>query len=565
MFLRQRKRKNGKTNLVILKGFRDPVTGNNKQKVVKNLGYLEDWLDQYDDPVAHFEKVAKEMTERENIENQAISFSIAKDEVINSEGINRKNLGYLVISYFYHLLGIDYFWNNRQKTSNADYNLNQVFQALIYMRILFPCSKKSSFEHLDELFFNFDFKLHDVYRALSFFHKYKKDLILYLHEAINLKFGRDMTNVYYDVTNYYFEIHYEDDLRKKGVSKEHRPNPIVQMGLLMDNKGVPISYELYEGNRNDCNTLMPSLHSLKDEFNLNRIIVVADKGMNSGENIGYNILNNNGYIYSETVRGASKEMKKYILNQSGYRDVGDFKIKSRIVNRNIYVEDINGKRKKVEIVQKQVVYYSEKYDKKAKYDRAKVIDKAERQIRLGITSPSNSSFKYIKKEFVDQETGEILEVKNYSALDEERIKEEEKYDGYYLIVTSELKMEDSDIVEAYRGLWKIEEAFKVSKSYIKSRPVYLSRHDRINAHFLICFISLMILRLIEFELKDKEISTEQIIETMRNITGTYIDENYYIFDYNNEFVEILGKLINIDFTKRIQSVADIRKMIADVK
>lgn len=429
-----------------------------------------------------------------------------------------------------------------------------------------PCSKKASFEDKDNYFVNFYFELHDIYRTLNVFNSYKKDLILNIHNEIKVNYGRDFANVFYDVTNYYFEIPNEDDFRKEGYSKENRPSSIINLGLLMDNSGIPVSYELFEGNVHDSSTLMPSLHSLKDDFNLGRVIVVADKAMNSGENIAYNILNNDGYIFSQTVRGASSEVKEFVLDNNGYVHISEgFKIKSRIVPTEIYVTNMNGKRKKVLIDQKQVAFYSKKYDEKAKYDRQRAINKACKLLKRGTLSPPNSAYKYIKSDFVDMESCEIFKVKDFSFIDEQRIKEEERFDGYYLIISSELEMDDYKIVEAYRGLWKIEESFKITKSILKSRPVFLSTKERIEAHFLICFVSLVILRLLEKELEDVEISIGKVIDEMRNITGTYVDQNYYMFDYFNDNVKKLGEIIGVDFSKRFMTTSEINDIISNVK
>src|SRR5699024_8266972 len=224
-----------------------------------------------------------------------------------------------ILSYFYHKLRINDFLINRQRNLNIKYSLNNIFQMLVYLRTFDPSSKKYSFENMDRFFLDFDFEIHDVYRALDYCSLYKDDLLLHIHETIRATYGRDTSNVYYDVTNYYFEIKEPDEFRKKGVSKEHRTTPIVQMGLLMDNSGLPISYKLFEGNTNDSQTLMPVLHDLKEDYGFGRVIVVADKGLNTGENIAYNILNGNGYIYSQTVRGGKKELKSYVLSDKGYK------------------------------------------------------------------------------------------------------------------------------------------------------------------------------------------------------------------------------------------------------
>ena len=564
MFLKRDTRPNGRIYLSIVKGFRDPITKKNKQRAVKSIGFLDELEKLYDDPIEHFKKLAEQMTEEERLNNAPLEFSFDRLETVNESEILRKNFGFVILSYIYHKLNIDYFLDNKQQSLNIDFSLNKILQALSFLRIIEPSSKKKSTELLEGYFMDSDFSIDDVYRSLNYFSRYKKDLILHIHEYIRCEYGRSLDNVFYDVTNYYFESD-EDDFRKKGVSKEHRPNPIIQMGLLMDDEGIPISFKLFEGNTNDCNTLMPVLDELKRDFNLGRIIVVADKGMNSGENIAYNIIHKNGYIFSKSVRGATQEVKDFVLNEGGYEDMGDeYKFKSRRVTTNIWITDVKGQRVQAEIDQKQVVFYSDKYARKARKDRQKVLDKANKLIRLKKGKLDKGAYKYIKEEYIDKETGEILKKDDYLYIDEERISEEEKYDGYYLIVSSELKMPDKEIIERYRGLWKIEESFKITKSQLKSRPVYVRKKDHIEAHFFICFLALIFIRLLEKE-TDFKYSVSTLINSIKNLSVTYLDENYYMLDYVDNVSKSFGKILNTDITKRFWRQSDIKNVIANSK
>ncbi len=567
MFLKKDKRPNGRIFLSIVQGYRDPNTGKVKHKTVKSLGYLDELKKEFKDPIAHFKEVAKQMTKEAKEATIPLTFNFSANDTIDTSFTLRKNLGFVVLSLFYHQLKINDFFINRQRNLNIEYSLNNIFQMLVYSRVLLPCSKKQSFEKMDFFFLNFDFDLADVYRALDYFYFYKNDLLLHIHEMVRMVYGRDMSNVYYDVTNYYFEIDMPDDFRKNGVSKEHRPNPIIQMGLLMDNSGLPITYRLFEGNTNDCETLMPVLDELKDDFGLKRIIVVGDKGMNTGENIAYNILHKNGYIYAQTVRGANADLKNFVLSDEGYVQYEDgFKIKSRIVTTYIWVTNVSGKRVKVPIEQKQLAFYSPDYAKRARCERAKAVEKAKKLIKNSGSGklPAKGSFKYIVSTPCDTETGELFECVDYYSIDEEKIKEEEKFDGYYAIVTSELDMPDRKILDIYRGLWRIEESFKITKSELKTRPVYVSTREHIEAHFLICFVALLLLRLLEIQTGHKY-SAKTLINEMKNITGTYLDENYYMFDYFNEIVEDLGNVAGIDFSKRFMTLGEIKKIIAETK
>lgn len=567
MFLKKDKRPNGRVYLSIVEGFREPGTGKTKQRKVKSLGYLDDLEGKYDDPIAFFTELAKEMSRDAREKDLPLNFSFSPNETIDSSSVLRKNLGFSVLSHFYHNLELDKFFVNRQRSLDIGYSLNHIYQMLVYSRVLMPCSKKASFETMDNYFLGFKFSMNHIYKALDYFNSFKDDLLLHIHEMVRMNYGRDTSSVYYDVTNYYFEIKEPDDFRKKGVSKEHRTNPIIQMGLLMDNSGLPITYKLFEGNTNDCSTLMPVLNDLKNDYNFGRVIVVADKGMNTGENIAYNILNKNGYIYSQTVRGASADLKEYVLSDEGYDISAEgFKIKSRIVSTKIWVENIKGKRVQVPIEQKQVVFFSSDYAKRAKHEREKAVEKATKLIQNNKTGkiPDKGAKKYILSTPCDTETGELFELSEYHFIDQEKILEEEKYDGYYAIVTSELNMPTNEILDAYRNLWKIEETFKITKSELKTRPVYLSKKEHIEAHFLTCFVSLLLLRLLQRE-TDNRYSTKTLVNAMNSISGTYVDKNYYMFDYYDEVVENLGKATNIDFSKRFMTLGEIKNIISQTK
>lgn len=560
-------KRTGRTFLTIVQGYREPGTGKVKQKTVKSLGYLDELEKEFEDPIAHFKEVAKQMTDEAKATEQSLNFNFKANEIIDASTTLRKNLGFSILSFFYHQLTIDKFLINRQRNLDIEYSLNNIFQMLVYSRVLYPCSKKRSFEKMNDFFLDFDFSMDDMYRALDYFGLYKDDLLLHLHEMIRMEYGRDTENVYYDVTNYYFEIKEPDDWRKKGVSKEHRPNPIIQMGLLIDNSGLPITYRLFEGNTNDCETLMPVLDSLKDDYGLKRVVVVADKGMNTGENIAYNILRRNGYIYSQTVRGANADLKKFVLSDEGYKEAGNgFKIKSRVVPTLIWITNDAGKRVQVPIDQKQVVFYSPDYARRARYEREKAIKKAETFIQNSKNGklPTKGALKYIVTSPCDLETGELYDCIDLHSIDKKKIEEEMKYDGYYAIVTSELDMPDHEILDRYRELWRIEESFKITKSELKTRPVYVSTKEHIEAHFLVCFVALLILRLLEMHTKH-QYSAKILIDEMTDITGTYIDENYYMFDHYNEIVKELGNVAGIDFSKRFMTLGTIKNIIAQSK
>lgn len=562
MFLRKEKRK-GRVYLSIVHGYREKDTGKVKQKTIKTIGYLDELEKDFSDPIAHFSQIAKNMTDEYNSVHKPITLTIDPNEKLNTNTDLVQNFGYAALSSIYHELQLNTFFQIKQRELNISFNLNSVAKLLFYGRIIFPSSKKGTFEQKHRIFDRTAFSLDDVYRSLTYLSRYEKDLQKWMHEKISAIYGRDTSLMYYDVTNYYFEIDQSDELRKKGVSKEHRPDPIVQMGLFIDKNGLPVSYDLFSGNTNDVSTLRPALKNAKDNIGTGKVIVVADKGINSGDNLYYTLSGNNGYVVSLSIRGAAKEIKDYVLDDEGYINTGtEYKCKSRLYPRLIHVTMSSGKKKKVAVDEKQVVFYSDKYARRARAERETAIAKAKDLI----ASPGKynratayGAAKYIQGINYDSETGEIIESKSSLHINEALIREEEKFDGYYMIVTSEMDKSDDEIIDIYRGLWRIEESFKITKSSLNARPVYVSREDHIHAHFLTCFVSLTLMRILEMK-TGRKYCVNQIIESLRKCTYTHIEQNHYMLGYYDEVLEAVGKATNIDFSKKYRTLSEIKKI-----
>lgn len=570
MFLRKATNsKTGRTYLSIVQTYHDKKTKSTKSITVKSLGYLDELEKIYPDPIAHFTEEAKSMNEQRLADNAVLNLPIKKTEMLEMGSDTRKNLGYAALSKIYHELGINTFLLNRQRHTKEEYDANDITKLLVFSRLLFPASKKKTFEVKDRFFEKFNFSLDDVYRCLSFIAKKKDDLETWLNERIKKLYGRDTSLVYYDVTNYYFEIDEQDEMRRNGVSKEHRPDPIIQMGLFMDNNGIPISYGLYPGNTLDKQTFRPMLGEIQKKFDLGRIIVVADRGMTTGDNIYYTLSAKDGYVLSYSVLGSDASFKKYVLDEKDYRNGQDgFKIKSRLYPREIKVTMDSGRKKKTLVDEKQVVFYSPKYAEKAKRDRAAAVEKA----RSLIANPakytrttSQGAAKYVKNIAFDEETGEILDsARKRLAFNEQLLSEEEKYDGYYAIVTSEYMESDERIIDMYRGLWRIEESFKLTKSEFESRPVFLSTKDHIEAHFLTCFVALVLSRVLEYRMKNKY-TVGAMLDSLRKASCSYLQENYYLFDYYDEILKDIGDEMDINFGRKYMSLGEIKKILADTK
>jgi len=577
MYLKKNyKKETGRTYLSIAQKYRHPVKKVSTDRTIQSLGYLDELKKKYSDPVAHFKEVARKMTEEENAKKK-LTLKINMDETLTPGSRGRKNLGYAAILKIYHELRLDDFFKNRARNKSFKYNTNSIMILLVISRLLKPGSKKKAFEERGRYYERFNFSLFDTYRALSHFAGLVKGFQQYLNTQVREKYGRNTKTIYYDVTNFYFEIDKADELRKYGRSKEKRHSPLVQMGLAMDADGIPIHYKIFPGNKLDKETFRSVIGEVRTSYDTGRIVVVADMGIITGDNIYYLTggRSDNGYVFSFSIRGAADTFKDYVFDSKGYvgadgRPAGGdatFKIKSRKIARDINVSMKSGRVAKRVVYEKQVVFWAKKYADKARAERGEVVKKAMELVSdpgKYSRAVSYGAAKYVKNIEVDKKTGEILKGKKNPCFDYDRLAEDEKYDGYYAIVTSEYNMADGKIIDTYRGLWEIEETFKITKGTLEARPVYVSRQDRIGAHFLICFIALVIIRLIGKKTKCKY-SPKKIIECLNGISCSSEQENLYLFDYRSEISDAIGEAVGIDFTRKRLRRAEIKNILASSK
>lgn len=570
--------RNGRTYLYIEKGYRKD--GKVKKKRVKTIGYLDTLeLDpSIADPIAHFRQVAKNMTEEER-EEKKLTVSIDMEESLSENPIGTQNMGYMLPMKIYHELGIDKFLRGKAQSEDFKYNTNSIMLLLTISRLLVPGSIKRAFESKSRYFERFDFTDDDIYRAYDHFDKISDELQQYVHESVRRKYGCDTSIVYYDVTNYWFEIKKPDDFRKYGLCKQRRKRPIVQMGLAMDKNGIPLHYELFPGNKLDKETFRSVIGEVRKNYDTGRIVVVSDMGIITGDNIYYLTGTKpekpqNGYIFSFSVRGGTNDFKKYVLDDANYADKDGnpasddcaFKIKERFIARKINVTMQSGRTAKHTVYEKQIVFWSKKHFIKSRTEREEVLAKSEALIadpKKFTKATSYGAAAYVKNIEYDKESGEILTGKAL-CLDLVKIENEEKYDGYYSIVTSETHMTSSEIVDTYRGLWEIEETFRITKSDLAARPVYVRDREHINAHFLVCFLSLVILRIIQKKI-NRQYSAEQIIECLNKIECFLETENIFLFGYRSHISNLLGDTFNIDFTRKRLSRSVIKNFSASVK
>lgn len=588
MFLRVTKQKNGRVNLSFVHGFRDPETKKVKQRVIENLGYVDEYEHLYEDPIAHFKEVARvrtlEMQEEESKKEIPLG-SVYADDTLEINENSLKLMGHLPLSAIYHELKLNEFLINRQRSRAMDYSLNDVMQLLVYTRILSPGSKRHSFAQKENIAGSYNCDEYDVYRALDYFNEFKEDLLVHLHEQVRIRYRRRTRFVFYDVTNFFFEIDQEDDFRRKGACKSNSRKPLVQMGLLLDEDAIPITYRLFEGNTHDSQTFMPLLQETRKSYGLGRIITVADKGLNSGDNVAFLMAKGDGFIFSQRIRGADQELREYVLDQNGYKDVrgvvkqidawaerGEseppaFFMKSRPYPQQFWVTHNDDKKRKIPLDVRQIVCYNELYARRQKHKRAAVLEKAQSIVAQPYRynkKDAQGALRYVKNIEYDPDTGECLNSKKKPYLDLEKIADDEKFDGYYAIITSETKMSPLEVVKAYHGLWEIEHSFRITKTDLQTRPVELSLKQRINAHFLTCFIALLILRLLGKRLNDEH-SPEQIIKSLKKYQACHVTDNVYKVTYYDTILDDIADALNLTLNRRFLTAGGLRQLVADSK
>ena len=601
MYLNKQKKPNGDIYLSIREKYHVPQKGS-RERTVESLGYLSQLKQKYDDPIAFFSQKAIEMTE-EKEKNKSGTIPIDNGEKMSVETDDLKNVGYVILKELYKQLELDKFWNWKTRNLSVQFSVDHIFRLLVFSRILNPASKKGTFDQKNFFFEDFgDFSIDDVFHALDIICENKAALQKWIYDHSDKICKRDMSVSYFDCTNYYFDIGRSDmdtldddghpvdkegtpvaaKYRKRGPEKNHRPDPIVEMGLLMDRNGIPLAFDLFPGNESEKVHMRPIINRIKNEFSDSRIIFVADRGLNTSDNIYFlngdnksEINRRDGYVYGQSIRGADAEFKKWVLEEGYITDKFlnedgqeiSFRHKSRIHPKQLQVNVTKpGSKKKakrtVSIDQKQMVYYSEKYAKKQRMDREVMVQRAKDLIKHPkkydkVTSAGSAS--YILNIAFDKNTGEIVEGKALE-LDLAKIEEEQKYDGYYSIVTSELKMSDKEMREIYRGLTRIEDAFKITKTEFHSRPVFVRTNDHIDAHFTTCFTALVTIRLLQAKLENKY-PVGKVLNSLKKYACVPYGLNHYQFVYYDEILDECQKVFGMELNNHYRTRQQIQRLL----
>lgn len=547
-----------KTQVRVVEGYRDKE-GKMKQRTIKNFGYLESASNQEE-----FIKQVKAFDEEFKKRKKKVPHSINVKFNEDSNSIPY-NYGYKYLEAIYDSLELDEVFN--KQSYKCQYDLNGILKFFAIQRLLNPDSKRATTRDIETLYnMECGFQLHDVYRSLERYNQLKIEIQSQINKWIKEMIGRDSSYAYYDVTNYYNEIDYpksEEDLRQRGVSKEHRVDPIIQLGLFMDSNGIPISMSIFKGNTSDSKTLQPVMEEIKKNYNLNRLIVVADKGLNSSSNINYIVNNNDGYVVSQILRGKKgKRYQERLFDDSKYKYNKDRSFKYQEFIEEYEVINKEGKKETKE--RKVLIYWKLE-------DAILNIKKRDDKIARAIKSLGNNVYKikhaydeYIKEIHMIEKTGEIADTTE-KEIDKEKIENDALYDGYFCIITSETEYDYKKIMEVYGGLWRIEETFRITKSDLEVRPIYVSTESHINGHFIMCYVSLVMIRLLQYKLKYK-LSVERIVEALntakcihlengdirilRNETKKEYQENQLIFNNDDQIVKDYIEIIKA-FDKEI--------------
>lgn len=512
--------------------------------IIRKLGTLKDLLPEHgptrDDVMVWAKEQARIETlkyKREKEEKQ-IKLTFHADRPLDYDKQVFYRGGYLFLQSIYYQLQINKICRKLKQKHKFKYDINAILSDMIYARILEPRSKRSSYKAASELLEKPSYKLHDVYRALDVLGA-ECDLIqAELYKNSHFLGARNDKVLYYDCSNYYFEIEQEDGNKKYGKSKEHRPNPIIQMGLFMDGDGIPLAFSTFAGNANEQTSLKPLEKKILGEFGCQKFIYCSDAGLGSESIREYNHMGERAYIVTQSIKKLKKEEKEWALDPQGFKKVSDdtpvdiTKLNSN--DKGLYYKDEPYTTKKLH--QRLIITYSPKYAAYQRTIRDKQVERAQKMLDSGNTKKNrknpNDPARFIEKTAVTPE-GEAADIK-YS-LDENKITEETLYDGLYAVCTDLLDDNVADILKVSEGRWQIEECFRIMKTDFSARPVYLQDENRIQAHFLICFLALTIYRFLEKKM-DLKYTCEELLETLKAINFAEIQEQGYIPLYKREAI-----------------------------
>ena len=546
-------------------------------KIVEKLGTLDEVIKKAngEDPYEWAKKYAYELTKQEKENKREIIKYFSQCKLIDKDTKKSFNAGYLFLQKIYYDLEINNICNNIKERHQFHYDLNSILSNLIYSRIIYPSSKLKTLEVSKSFLEQPNFTYNDILRSLEVLSK-ESDFIQSELYKNSLKYSKRNNKVlFYDCTNYYFEIEEDDEFRKYGKSKEHRPNPLVGMGLFLDGDGIPLTFDTFPGNKNEQLTIKPLEEKIINDFNNPMFVVCTDAGLSSIANRKFNDKNNRKFVTTQSLKKLKEFLKDWSLDLStGWHLPGidkTFDISKLRDNENLinaYYDKVFYKERWIKengIEQRLIITYSPKYQEYQKRIREKqiqrainIIDKSPKKIKSNNENDPKRFIEIISTTL----TGEVAETNNY-ILNQEKINDEARYDGLYAVCTN-LEDDVEEIIKINKRRWEIEESFKIMKSEFKARPVYLSREDRIKAHFLTCFLSLVIFRYLEKKL-DEKYTVSQIISTLKDMNLSLINNDYIPTYTRTDTTDSLHEKFNFRTDYEISSFKNIKKICNQTK
>lgn len=511
----------------------------NSSKIVEKLGTMAELSKIHPDPIAWANAYIEELNQREKEESREVLVKYNQSKQIDLDVQNTFHGGYLFLQKLYHELGLDQISREIQEKYKFQFNLDSVLSRLIYGRVLFPCSKRSTQKEAEKLLEAPDFELQHLYRGLEVIATESDFIQSALYKNSLTLSKRNDRILYYDCTNYFFEIEEAEGLKQYGPSKEHRPSPIVEMGLFMDGDGIPLAFSIHSGNTNEQQTLKPLEQQILKDFSLSRFVVCTDAGLSSMANRKFNDKGGRAFITTQSVKKLKADLREWALSPEGWSlpgEAGKYNI-STLVDEEAYRDKTFYKEqwiKEKDLEQRLIVTYSIKYREYQQNIRESQVDRAKKLLESRpdtIKKARSNDFKRFVKRYEISPEGELADQSLYE-MDEARIQAEQQYDGIYAVCTN-LEDPAAEIAKINHRRWEIEESFRLMKSDFKARPVYLSRDDRIKAHFTTCFLALTLFRYLEKRLGEK-FSSGQILKTLKSMDFLKVPGEGFIPAYTRD-------------------------------
>ncbi len=564
-FLKKSNYKKG-TYLQIYESFYDPERKGGAHRSYKALGYVHELQAKgIEDPISFYQEEVIKLNQNLNAAKHANKARQISDDS------PEKLIGYFPLKNINDKLSVKKYIDLMQTATDFRFNVFDMMSSLVYARLVHPCSKAKTYEEvIPKLFDTYDYSLNQLYDGLEYIGcEYEKIIEIYNHQ-IGQMYSFHTSHTYFDCTNFYFEIDREDDFRRKGPSKENRKDPIVGMGLLLDANQIPMGMKLYPGNESEKPVLRNIIDDLKKRNSISgKTIQVADKGLNCAENIVHALKSGDGYIFSKSVKLLPDTEVTWVLLDNDYRDVVDkngnllYRIKECVDDFTYTITDSEGKKRKVQLPEKRVATFNPKLAEKQTLEIKKQVEKA---ISLKTAKAKKSEYgdcaKYVTFITTDKK-GNETDGTVKAVLNEDVINKSLKLAGYNLLVSSEIKMSAAEIYSAYHNLWRIEESFRIMKSQLDARPVYLQKEDTITGHFLICYLAVLLTRLLQFKVLKNEYCSEELFDFIHDFRVAKISDRKYVnLTRATAFIKEFASLTGLPLTSYFLSDGEIKKVLS---